>query len=383
MEEIAEFLKTREKEGLMRTLKAVVPLGRGRIRFKEKEYIDFSSNDYLGLSRHPKLITAAKKAIDEFGTGAGASRLMSGGLELHQKLEQKISAFKNKEAALFFNSGYQANVGILGALCAKGDAVFVDRLAHASILDGIVLSGARFFRFQHNDCAHSESLLGKERANFKKAFIVTETVFSMDGDKAPLKDLVSLKEKYDCLMFVDEAHATGIFGKNGSGVSEEAGLTEKIDLIMGTFSKALGSFGAYLATSKEIKEYLVNTCRSFIYSTALAPAVVAANLASIDVIKSEPRPRIKLLEMAQYFRQALQARGITVKGESQIVPIVVGENSRAVKLAQGLFDKGYWVIPVRPPTVPEHEARLRFSLTVHHDKKILEALINELASLKV
>ncbi len=413
MASIEEFLKKRENEGLLRALKPISYRCEGKIYFmvqesikhfpiyhsrkslkviaegdfldkKEyKEYIDFSSNDYLGLSGHPELIKEAKSAIDRFGTGACASRLMSGDFQIHHRLEEEISQFKNKEAALVFNSGYQANIGIIRSLYTKGDCIFSDRLNHASIVDGILLSGAHFFRFQHNDIKHLETLLQKQRGRFNNALIITETIFSMDGDRPPLKDLVKLKKKYNCSIMVDEAHATGIFGKNGSGIVQQEGLEKEVDLIMGTFSKALGGFGAYVAASKKIIEYLINTSRSFIYSTALPPAVIACNLASIKLIKNEPFRRVKLLEAAQYFRDCLKARGFKVKGDSQIVPLIIGDNIKAIEFAKRLQEKGYWVLPVRTPAVPLGEARLRFSLSFYHNREILESFINDISSIRI
>lgn len=377
---IKEFLTKRAEEGLLRRLRPISRRKSGRVSFGNKEYIDFSSNDYLGLSGHPKLIEAAKKAMGEFGTSSSASRLLTGDLDIHHRLEEEIARFKNKESALVFNSGYQLNVGIFSSLYTKDDAVFSDKLNHASILDGILLSGAKIFRFLHNDVDHLESILKRERQKFKKALIVTETIFSMDGDKPPLKELVGLKEKYDCQIMVDEAHATGIFGKNGSGVVEEEALTDRVDLIMGTFSKALGSFGAYLAASKEIKEFLINRCRSFIYSTSLPPAVAAANLASLGVIKDEPHRRQELLKRAHVFRRELKNAGLDVRGSYQIVPIVIGENIKTQKLAEIFQGKGYWVLPIRPPTVPPKEARLRFSLSFHHNLGILKKLAGDISN---
>ena len=383
MAEIDEFLKEKRENGLLRNLRPVSSRHKGRIVVENKEYIDFSSNDYLGLSAHPRLISSAKNAIDEFGVSNSGSRLLSGDLTLHHLLEEKIAQFKNKEAALVFNSGYQGNLGIISALFTKGDCIFSDRLNHASIIDGILLSGARLFRFHHNDSRHLETLLEKERARYRKALIVTETVFSMDGDKCPLKDLVCLKGKYNCEIMVDEAHATGIFGRNGSGIVEEQGLDGKVDFIMGTFSKALGSFGAYLAASKKVVFYLINTCRSFIYSTALPPAIISANLESIELIKDEPERREKLLESARYFRHALKSNGFGVKGDSQIIPVILGDNLKAIEFAKRLQDKGYWILPIRPPTVPQGEARLRFSLTFYHTKEILQKLINDICEIKI
>lgn len=383
MADVEEFLKKRKEDGLLRQLRPISSRRNGVISSNNKEYFDFSSNDYLGLSGHPKLNEAAKRAIEEFGIGACASRLLSGDLELHHQLEEKTAYFKNKEAALVFNSGYQANIGIISALYDGDDVIFFDRLSHASIIDGVILSQAKFLRFQHNDIAHLEGLLKKERAKFKRALIITESVFSMDADKAPLKDLVRLKEKYNCEIFVDEAHATGIFGKNGSGVVEEEGLEAKIDFIMGTFSKALAGFGAYLATSKSVKEYLINACRSFIYSTALPASIIASNLASLELIKEEPWRRQKLIKAAEYLRSTLKSKGFQVKGESQIVPVIIGENLKTVQFANRLQEKGFWVLAIRTPIVPIGEERLRFSLTFNHDEKILQKLINEISDIKI
>jgi len=383
MAEIDEFLKEKQESGLLRNLRPVSGRHKGRIRVEDKEYIDFSSNDYLGLSAHPRLISSAKNAIDEFGTSSSASRLLSGDLTLHHLLEEKIAQFKNKEAAMVFNSGYQGNLGIISTLFTKGDCIFSDRLNHASIIDGILLSRARFFRYHHNDGRHLESLLKKERARYRKALIITETIFSMDGDKCLLKDLVRLKEKYNCEIMVDEAHATGIFGVSGSGIVEEQGLEAQVDFIMGTFSKALGGFGAYLAASKKIVLYLVNTCRSFIYSTALPPGVISADMESIALIEDEPDRRERLLESAGYFRDALKGSGFDVRGDSQIVPVIIGDNLRAVEFAARLREKGYWVLPIRPPTVGRGQERLRFSLTCYHTKEILQKLIDDIRGIKI
>jgi len=383
MAEIRQFLEKRKAQGLLRALSPASMRREGKIYFGKKEFVDLSSNDYLGLSGHPRIIEAARKAQDKFGNSSSGSRLLSGDLNLRHELEESVARFKNKESALVFNSGYHANIGVLSSLYGKDDCIFSDRLNHASIVDGVILSRARFFRFRHNDTAHLESLLNEQRGRFRKALIVTESVFSMDGDKAPLKGLVRLKDKYDCSMMIDEAHATGIFGKNGSGLAEEEGLAGKIELIMGTFGKALGSFGAYVASSREIIEYLINTSRSFIYSTALPPAVIASDLASIGLIEQEPFRRLKLLESAANLRGALKEKGFDVKGESQIVPLITGDNLRTVKLAKRLQEKGYWVLPIRPPTVPQGEGRLRFSLSFCHNKDTLERLIDDISGIEV
>lgn len=380
---IKEFLKERQAQGLLRKLNpASLRLG-GKIYFKNKEYVDFSSNDYLGLSGHPELRKAVIEAIDKFGVGACASRLLSGDLELFHELEAAVARFKGKDAALVFNSGYQANIGIISTLFTKNDCIFSDRLNHASIIDGILLSQAKIFRFQHNDCQHLELLLKKERGKFKNALIITESIFSMDGDRAPLKELVELKEKYNCQIMVDEAHATGVFGENGSGLVEEEGLSAEIDLIMGTFSKALAGFGAYLAASRTIVDYLVNTCRSFIYSTALPPALISCNLASLKLIKDEPQRRKTLLSLAKMSRDKLQEKGFCVKGASQIIPVILWDNLRALEFAKKIQEKGYWVMPVRPPTVPAGQARLRLSLNYYHNQETLDKLIDAISEIRI
>ena len=378
MDKVDKFLQHRRQDGLLRELRAI-DLRRGAvISLKGKDYIDFSSNDYLGLSGHPKMKQAAQEAMEKFGTSSSASRLLSGTLKLHSELEEKIACFKGKEAGLVFNSGYQANVGIISSLFKKGDVVFADKLSHASIIDGILLSGAKLFRFSHNDSSYLETLLKEQRDKFKNSLIITETIFSMSGDKAPLKEIAALKEKYNSQLMVDEAHATGIFGKTGSGLAEEENVTGKIDLIMGTFSKGLGSFGAYLVASEEVKQYLINTCRSFIYSTSLPASVIAANLASLDLIKEEPFRRKELLENAEYFRNSLKDLGFNVKGDSQIIPLMIGDSQKAVFISEALKKRGHWAQAIRPPTVPQNQARLRFSLTYHHSKETLKKLINDI-----
>lgn len=376
MDRIEEFLRKRVEDNLLRSLNPAAFRKEGKISFKNREYIDLSSNDYLGLSNHPALKDAAKAAIDRLGVSASASRLLSGDLDIHHQLEEEAATLKGKESALVFNSGYQANLGIISSLCQRGDAIFSDRLNHASIIDGMLLSGAKLFRFAHNNIEQLEFLLKEQRHKFKDSLIVTESIFSMDGDRSPLKEIVQLKTEYNCALMVDEAHATGIFGENGAGLVEEEGLSHSIEYIMGTFSKALGSFGGYLACSEKVRDYLINSSRSFIYSTALPPPVIASNIAGIGLLKKEPFRRRELLENAGYFRQRLSERGFKVEGSSQIIPLITGESQKAIKISQELKKRGYWALPIRPPTVPPGESRLRFSLTYHHSKKILEELVD-------
>ncbi|MBU0683955.1 MAG: 8-amino-7-oxononanoate synthase [Candidatus Omnitrophota bacterium] len=378
---IKKFLAERKEKGLLRTLTPISRFSGSKIYIDSKEYVNFSSNDYLGIADDPELISAVLRILPD-RVGISGSRLMTGTSGVHIKLENRIAEFKNKEAALVFNSGYQANVGIISSLCRKGDCIFTDRLNHASITDGILLSGVKYFRFKHNDTGHLEELLKKERSKYKSALIVTETVFSMDGDIAPIEKIVHLKDIYKCMFMVDEAHATGVFGQNGAGIVSAQNLSGKVDIIMGTFSKALGGFGAYAAMSRELRDYMINVCRSFIYSTALPPVIVMANLKALDLVVKETKRRQVLLENSTFLREKLLENGFKTKGETQIVPVIMGENKKALLLSDRLKESGFWVIAVRPPTVPAGEARLRLSLTFNHTKDMLENFIKELCGHK-
>ncbi len=380
MEDWKEFLEERERLQLIRRLSPSEERRPGVAVRGGREYVDFSSNDYLGLSSHPALVAAARGALERFGMGAGASRLMSGNLSIHHALEEEVAAFKCAEGALVFNSGYQANLGIIPALFGRGDLVLADRFCHASQLDGALLSRATLLRFRHNDPGHLSDLLGKHRGRYRRCLVMTESVFSMDGDRAPLSSLVEISRGYRCLLMVDEAHATGVFGPQGRGLIEAEGLAGQVDLVMGTFSKALGGFGGYLAASRTVVDYLVNSARSFIYSTALPAPVIAANLAALRLCLSGEADGAELLRRASAFRDTLRAEGWVVGGDSQIVPVVVGDSGRAVSLSGYLADRGFLVLPVRPPTVPEGSARLRFSLTSAHADDRLEGVLEALGA---
>ncbi|KQC06428.1 MAG: hypothetical protein APR62_07925 [Smithella sp. SDB] len=382
MEFIKAYLAKRKSENTLRTLLALDTRGPGVIVRQGQKYVDFSSNDYLGFSKHPKLIDAARQALEKYGVGTGASRLLSGDLKLHHLLEEETASFKHKESALFFNSGYHANVGVIPVFAGKNDAIFSDSLCHASQIDGAILSRAKRFLFRHNDMEHLEDLLKKERAKFEKALILTESVFSMDGDLAPLRSLVELKERYNCVLMVDEAHATGIFGNQGRGLIDAEGLSEYVDLIMGTFSKALGGFGAYIAASRLITDYLINSARSFIYSTALPCSIIAANLAALEVCKTEPGRGPVLLNRAQKFRTVLSEAGWSVTGESQIIPVMIGESKTALEYARILLEKGFQVLPIRPPTVPEGTSRFRFSLCYEHTEEEINKVVEAMRELR-
>ncbi|NTV15287.1 MAG: 8-amino-7-oxononanoate synthase [Desulfobulbaceae bacterium] len=332
---------------------------------------DFSSNDYLALSQHPELVRGSREALESYGAGVGAARLMSGDLAIFHQLEREVADFKGCPAALLFGSGYMANLGIIPALVGRGDTVFTDRLDHASIYDGCRLAGARLLRFRHNDLTHLEELLGKEGGSGRRLIIV-ESLYSMDGDFAPLADLVALKNRYAALLLVDEAHATGIYGEQGAGLIEAAGLAEQVEVVVGTFGKALGSYGAYVAGSPELREYLVNRARSFIYSTGLPPAVVGASLAAVRLVRQRPELRRQLAKLASHFKECLRREGLPgVPSPSHIVPVMIGDGATALRLAEECCRLGIFVTAIRPPTVPEGSARVRFSLTLHHRREEL------------
>jgi glycine C-acetyltransferase/8-amino-7-oxononanoate synthase len=377
MDRYSEFLNQRKQAGNLRRLTPLMRLGRGRVKEADavsaSYCIDFSSNDYLALAEHPQVVAAAREALLKDGAGSGAARLMSGSLAGHQLLETETARLKGTEAALLFGSGYLANIGVIQALVGRGDAIFCDRLNHASIYDGCRLAGAKTYRFQHNDSNHLETLLKKHRGAFRQALIVVESIYSMDGDRCPLKELAALRNRFDCLLMVDEAHATGVFGPQGAGIIAEDGVIDEVDIAMGTFGKALGSYGAYVAASQQLVQYLINQARSFIYSTALPPPVIGASLAALCLIKTEPELRKELHAKVEMFKQFLYRGGISQDlGPSQIVPLMIGDSEKAVALAAKLKEKHIFATPVRPPTVPENTARIRFSITRHHQQDDLK-----------
>ena len=348
-----------------------------------KKVILLCSNNYLGLANHPSIKKAANKAIKEFGCGSGASRLISGTMKLHSELEKKIALFKNTNSALVFNSGYHANIGTLSALMKKRDIVFCDELNHASIIDGCRLSGAEIAIYPHKDMDALERHLKKSNG-YKKRLIITDGVFSMDGDIAPLPDIVFLAKKYSALTMVDDAHATGVFGKNGKGITEHFNLSSnEVDIQMGTFGKALGSFGAYIAGNNELIDYLINRARSFIYTTALPPAVPAASLAAIEMIQSKPDLRKKLWKNVDYFKKGLKKRGFeNINSQSQIIPIIIGNSKKVVMASEYLFKKGVFVVGIRPPAVPRKKERLRITIMSSHARKDLDSALNVLLKMK-
>lgn len=345
------------------------------------EGVDFSTNDYLGLSQHPQVIEQAQFFAGKYGVGGRASRLIRRDQDLYLVLEEKIARAKKAEAALIFNSGYQANAAVLAALLDKKilqaePLVFTDRLNHSSLHHGCELAGARQIRYQHLDWAHLKSLLQTHAGSSAPKFIVTESVFGMDGDCADLGVLSQLADRFGAFLYVDEAHATGVLGSTGYGLSVDY---QGIHLKMGTLSKSIGCSGGYVATSREICDYLVNKCRGFIYSTAPSPMIVGATMAAWDLIPTLTQERADLQEKAAWLRQQLTARGLDVgQSQTQIIPVIFGDEKRVMDVKEKLADRGFIVAGIRPPTVPAGTARLRLSVTANHSPEDLEALIQAL-----
>ena len=366
-----ELLRIREA-GLYRKLRLVESDQGPTLRLDGREVINFSSNNYLGLANHPSLCKAAKEAIDRYGCGSGASRLISGNMTLHEELESKIAELKGTEAALVFNSGFQANTGILSTLVGEGDVIFSDALNHASIIDGCRLSRAKSVVYGHCDLDQLEHGLMNAPLNNRK-LIVTESLFSMDGDEAPLTDIVSLAEKHGAMVMVDEAHATGVYEPSGAGLVAKLGLGDRVPIQMGTLGKALGGFGAYVAGSKALRELLINRCRSFIFTTSLPPAVMAMGMAAIDLVMREPERRQALWNNCEGLRAGLKELGYSLGGsQSQILPLMVGDATACMRLSQKLLDGGIFAQGIRPPTVPAGTSRLRITLMATHTREHID-----------
>ena len=372
-------LEAKEKEQNKRSIKVYEPIDAVRVKRNNQEFIMMASNNYLGLTHDLRVQQAAKYAVEQYGTGSGGARLTSGTFPLFNELELGIADFKHTEQALVFNTGYMANVGTITALMNKNSIIISDELNHASIIDGCRLSGARIERYNHKDIEHAEHILKNYKSSHK--MIITDGVFSMDGDIAPLDKLYELGKEYNALLMVDDAHSTGVLG-NGRGTAHHFGLTD-VDVQLGTFSKALGSVGGYVAGRKELIEYLVNYSRSFIFSTALSPADIGAALEALTIVKNEPLVVEQLNENTAYMANKLQSMGIECDDETPIFPIIVGDNERALSLAYELELRGIIITAIRPPTVPVGESRLRMTVTAAHSQEQLDYVANTLRDLLV
>ena len=376
---IASELAELRARSLLRSLREMDSPQQPTVELAGKKLINFSSNDYLGLATEPALREAAKAAIDQYGVGAGASRLVCGTLSPHVRLEEKLAEFKRTEAALTFSSGYATALGTLGALCQKDDVIILDKLAHASLIDGARLSGAHVRVFPHNHMGKLESHLAWARDNFPEArvVVVTEAVFSMDGDWALLAEIVELKLRFGALLLLDEAHAVGVIGAHGRGLAEQLGLAGAVDIHMGTLSKALGVSGGYVCGGRQLIELLVNRARSFIYSTAPSPAVAAAGCAAVEWMLSaagEKRRQQLRQNLAQFASEMPPLFSGERKVQSAIVPVLVGKAEAALEAAQLLADKGFLVPAIRFPTVARDAARLRVTLSARHTPRQISGL---------
>jgi 8-amino-7-oxononanoate synthase len=373
---LADELEGRSEAGLLRSLRPFERQGAWVVSAEGRRLLNLSSNDYLGLAGHPAVTEAAAHAARR-GAGATASRLIVGTDPFCSALEEKLADFQGAEEALVFGSGYLANVGVISCLVGRGDAVFSDRLNHASIIDGCRLSSARIYRYGHLDVDELEAMLWQaERAGARRKLIVTESVFSMNGDLAPLAEIAELKERFGAALLLDEAHADGVFGPNGEGYAHELGLAELVDLHLGTFGKAFGAYGAYVAGRSRWVEYLLNAARSFVFTTGLPPAVIGAIDAALDLVRDADALRADLRVKAARFRMGLNGRGLDTRGSStQIVPLVVGDSEATVALSRALEERGVLAVAIRPPTVPPGTARLRFSLTALHTEAELDTAL--------
>ncbi len=374
---ISDELKELKERALLRQMKTVEGPQEPYIQVHGKSYLSFCSNNYLGLTNHPRIKEAAIEAIQRYGWGAGASRLVSGNMTPHEELEKKIAEFKGTEAALLFPTGYMANLGALCALTGKGDVVIGDKLNHASIIDGCRQSGATFRIYPHNDVGHLETLL-KRHASFRRRLIVTDSVFSMDGDTAPLPEIVEVARRYDALIMVDDAHAMGVFGQQGKGMIEHCNLHGKIDIIMGSMSKALGSIGGFIAGDRGLIDFLKNKARSFIFTTALPPAACAASLAALELIRENPSLREKLWDNTTYLKSRLSQYKNAPVVQSPIVPLVIGPAEETLRVSEKLYQNNILIPAIRPPTVPAGTSRLRISLMATHTVNDIDRLMEAL-----
>jgi 8-amino-7-oxononanoate synthase len=373
-------LATLGRRGLRRRLAVRRGSQAPRVSLDGRLLVNFGSNDYLGLASDPRLAAAAQDVAQTDGWGSGASPLVSGYADVHQRLEEQLAQFEGTEAALVFGSGFAANAGCLAAMVGAGDVVYSDRKNHASLLDGCRLSRADVRVYPHGDWQALERLLDHS-GRYRRRLIATDSLFSMDGDLAPLAELVDLAERYDAMLMIDEAHATGVFGHHGRGVAEHLGVDGRIPIRIGTLSKALGSIGGFVAGSRTLIEWLVNRARPYVFSTASPAPMAAASLAALEIVRTEPHRREGLLSQADWLRARLAEQGWnTGQSVSQIIPVLVGEPERAVTLSAALRDRGYFVPAIRPPTVPDGESCLRISLSSAHTREMLAGLLEAIGS---
>ena len=370
---------------LDRNLKTLRKINQIKIKYKNKILLNFSSNDYLGLSQNKYLKSETVKLIKKYGIGSGSSRLVSGNYDLHEETESILAKKKNSEDSLIFSTGYLANYSVLSTIFnsdifKKSPIVFSDKLNHQCIYEACKSKKIHFLRFQHNNLNHLEDLLKQNKNKSNPKFILSESIFSMEGDIADIEGLILLKKKYNTFLFLDEAHATGVCGKNGFGLSVK--FSKDIDCVTGTFSKAFGSFGAYVACSKKLKIFLINNCPSFIYSTALPFSLLGSILSAIKIVSKLEKQRQNLRKNSLFFRRSLKHIGFNIgNSQTHIVPIIIGEPNKTILISNKLENKGLYLAPIRPPSVPPKSSRLRISLSSLHKLNHLNKLIKELKNL--
>ncbi|MEI6127626.1 MAG: 8-amino-7-oxononanoate synthase [Pseudomonadota bacterium] len=374
---LKDDLRSIQEKGLYRKLTTVCSPSGPRVRIDGRDVLMMASNDYLGLCCHPRIIKRAQEALELWGAGSGASRLISGNSPLFCELEHKLANFKQTEAALVFSTGYMANAGILTALAGEHDVIYSDELNHASIIDGCRLSRAKVEIYPHCRMNALQGLLEKS-PGYRRRLIVTDGIFSMDGDMAPVPDLLSLARRYDAALIIDDAHGTGVLGARGKGILEHFGLSGETDItVMGTLGKALGCFGAFVAGSSDVKELLINCSRSFIFTTALPPAVIASALEALQIVEDEPEQRTKLASSVLFMQKGLKEIGFnTLQSCTQIMPIMIGNPETAVAMARHLFEQGLFIQAIRPPTVPEGSSRLRLTVMATHTRQDMEQALD-------
>jgi 8-amino-7-oxononanoate synthase len=369
--DIEDHLESLRESGLYRKLRVISGPQGPRVLLDGKPVLLLCSNNYLGLADHPRVREAAAEGAMRWGVGAGASRLVSGGMTVHRRLEESLAEFKGSDACVLFGSGYLANTGIVSALAREGEVVFSDALNHASIVDGCRLSKAETFVYRHSDMEHLE--WGLQQADGRGSLIVTDGVFSMDGDIAPLEEIVELAGRYDARVMVDDAHGMGAIGPGGRGSVADAGLESEVDIVMGTLGKALGSYGAYACCDRPMAKYLVNCARTLIFSTALAPPSVAGALAALEMLRESPGLVDKLQRNGRVMREALRNEGFEIPDEceTQIVPLVVGDAHATMAACESALEQGVFAQGIRPPTVPQGTSRLRIAVMASHTKSEL------------
>ncbi len=380
-EKLEQNLDARKAQNLFRKRKTIALRQGPVVKIDDQVVINFCSNDYLGLANHPDVISAFKTSADQFGVGSSASSMVCGRSNLHHQLEKKLADKTGREAALVFPSGYMANLAVATTFAGRTDGVFLDRLAHASLIDAARLSGGKLYRYQHTDYRALD--LALKKSSVKGKLVLTDTVFSMDGDKVPIKELIHVCKQNFAVLAVDDAHGFGVLGKNGGGLLEEKEVSaEDVPILVATFGKALGTAGAFIAADRIIIETLIQFARTYIYTTALAPAIAGATIASLEILENESWRRETLNTLIKYFCSRVEVLGLNfLPSETAIQPLMIGDSENAVRISDELFDEGFLISAIRPPTVPEGSARLRITLMAAHTKEQIDSLLETLGKL--